>query len=324
VDVAADHSTVVAVFRGSVEATTVHAANVADSPKSTLLAGQAAQVTSSGNALTSIASPVNSFARADEFDSRVSELKEPAKDRWRTFSYQLRRDPTLVAYYLFDTREDSADVMVNSASTGSALDGTIGSDTGVKPAFSPGRFSGKRALSFHSDALQYMTIPVRKELEFATASPPARAFTVVVWVNAEQNQEGDVSIFTHGKGLVEQYSVGVINSHFRAWVRPRVVTPGPKGNATGPLVTPGWHQLVVTVDPASGQMVFYTDGMASSKCVAPATLLPADASASMLGARVSHQDKIIPSFNGLVDELAVFSRALSESEVQNLYNAEKP
>ena len=79
-----------------------------------------------------------------------------------------------------------------------------------------------------------------------------------------------------------------------------------------------WHNIAVVFD-RTGNAVWYTDGVAGT---------PVDIS-SYSGENISSPDNFLISddhadFNGLIDEVMVFNRSLSSSEVQQIYNYNYP
>jgi hypothetical protein len=198
---------------------------------------------------------------------------------------------------------------------------------GDSPVLVPGRWPDKQALVFHTDVMRDMTIPASNEIDFATPNPPARSFSVELWVKPDDVQPVDGSMVTHGMGLEDQYSIGILRGHFRGWTQYAKSNVGEGvSEMTGPPFTPGWHQLILTVNPSAKRSVFYVDGVSTAQVSSlPPMLLAIPTSPILVGARLNPDGTMmLPSFNGLIDELAIYARELSDAEVRALYDGGKP
>ena len=92
-----------------------------------------------------IADPA-AFVRVAQFASRVEKQRLNPFRRWQAYSRELRRDPSLLAYYDFQLEEGKPAVLHNVAANGDrSLDGVVENAT-----WSDGRMPGKHALLFQS------------------------------------------------------------------------------------------------------------------------------------------------------------------------------
>ena len=84
------------------------------------------------------------FVRTEQLPKLAAEQRFRAFRRWQAYSRQLRRDPSLLAYYDFQLEEGKPAVLRNVAANGDrALDGVVENAT-----WSTGRMLGKHALLF--------------------------------------------------------------------------------------------------------------------------------------------------------------------------------
>ena len=92
--------------------------------------------------------------------------------RWLAYSRQLRKDPSLVAYYSFEAVGDGdSSILPNVAATGRPLDAQI-----IGPLWTAGRFPGKVALHFRGPGSEdKVELPEQDRFNF---SGP---FSVAVW-----------------------------------------------------------------------------------------------------------------------------------------------
>ncbi len=79
-----------------------------------------------------------------------------------------------------------------------------------------------------------------------------------------------------------------------------------------------WHTVGFTWDPGTGDLTFYLDGTAVSTVSAPGTISNVDAPFS-IGRMVIEEGDVTFPFNGIIDEVWLFSRALGDSEAKGLY-----
>jgi len=79
-----------------------------------------------------------------------------------------------------------------------------------------------------------------------------------------------------------------------------------------------WSFVAVVIDPTKATLYLYNkNGQFSTNNAIPHTSEAWDGSA-LIGADPNHLDRI---FDGIIDEVAVFNYAFTQTQVQNLYNA---
>ena len=84
---------------------------------------------------------------------------------------------------------------------------------------------------------------------------------------------------------------------------------------TIPLNT--WTHVAMTFDSTTGQFVAYVNGQAVNSLTSPGAII-----ATSRNVFIGREDSFIPRpFNGLIDEVAVYGRALTASEIQAINNA---
>jgi concanavalin A-like lectin/glucanase superfamily protein/FecR-like protein len=125
------------VFRGKITAGPLHTGGP-DNATRTVTVNQTADVTATVTVVAAAPSEPSPFVRKEEFDARVAANKGSSYERWLAYSYQLRRDPDLVAYYTFDNLAEAPKCLLNRSYLGSGLDGILGAgvsstDAGVSP-----------------------------------------------------------------------------------------------------------------------------------------------------------------------------------------------
>jgi hypothetical protein len=330
-----DHSTHIEVFRGKVEARPLHPAD-STSAVEVMTAGQSGDVTADAAVVTE-EPPADSsqFVRQEEFNARVSASDGSHYQRWLAYSYQLRRDPDLVAYYTFDNAGESPDRLPNRSSLGSVLDGILGEDDPqAKPAWTTGRWPQKGALAF--DAIHYSHVIVHSgigdPLDFSRGDLPGKPFTIAEWIRVDVQSDGLAAIVVKGFVRVEQFGMQTSAAlEPRGWVRRQGEPPDALGcSANGSPISLGrWTHLAMTYDPTLHSIRLYVNGqLAAQRDDAPERLLQTDQPMTIGARRGSKSDdgtiSHLPSFEGCMDELAIFRRALSAGQVQEIYLGGKP
>ncbi|MBM2818205.1 MAG: hypothetical protein HW401_795, partial [Parcubacteria group bacterium] len=87
--------------------------------------------------------------------------------------------------------------------------------------------------------------------------------------------------------------------------------------------TGAWHHAVATYESVSGNQKLYVDGILRSTVLHPAgaTIKPLAQYADM---RIGYSRINSGYFNGKIDDVRIYNRALSATDVTELYNANKP
>ena len=341
VEVDAGGATRVEVFRGKVRAeapepppTTAPTANVTASafkPRE-IVAGEAGRVAPGAAAVTEVPAKPLSFVRDDEFAVRRASQGGSDFHRWLAHTYELRRDPSLAAYYTFDRRPDAPGVLPNRAVSASAgapgrFDVPLGyqGNAATAPAWVEGRWPGKDALDFSPAARHGMHLP---EFPFSTNG----RLTVAAWVKARSLPYWAAIAKNRGetKDTQGQFSLGVYGTDGSLVGRvtqddnAEVLVREP---ATSPLPLNQWVHVALVADGVTLRL--YRDGreVAAVPCTGP--IARPNPKALTIGYRAGAD--AVPNvgnrgehWDGLIDELAIFHRALTAREVLELYEAGRP
>ena len=87
-------------------------------------------------------------------------------------------------------------------------------------------------------------------------------------------------------------------------------------DAPAPNLGTGWHHIFVTISSTEGAKLYYDGNLIGSKSSATAIT-------SSLTTRIGRDGNGTSAFNGQVDDVRLYNRALSASEITNLYNSQK-
>lgn len=132
-------------------------------------------------------------------------------------------------------------------------------------------------------------------------------FTVIGWFNRSADQAGRAGLW--GQNDLAEFGY-VTNYTLQAW------TGGPLDLGPDPFANGEWVQMAVVSDGSPGIITMYTNGVAATS---RSHILPAN---NQFKFNIGGNGVFDPSgnfFNGKIDEVAVFDRALPSNEIANLY-----
>lgn len=280
------------------------------------------------------------FVREIEYVARL-EVDTSAYHRWLAYSYELRRDPALLAYYTFGLDDASADALHNQAPrTGGKMDGELGldGDPMTAPRWVDGRFPEKRALRFgyidqaraHVVAVYgFGGLDIGQALTLAAwvhlpqeAGPAAGGTLLSLRDSPARHLSFQFSLFLDGDPYPEQLQFGTGDEllvdlpveNFRFSDR-RAVSRG------------GWHLAAVVYEGAVAS--FYLDGglVSRSQRVGPVAVTRPDA-ALLIGTDpyMPNLDRTsqVEAFEGDIDEIIILDRAMSAEEIEQMYQVGIP
>jgi len=336
VAVSDDHSTRIEVFRGKVETRPLHPADAARAMQ-ILNAGQASEIAQDGAVVAADSNQASQFVRQEEFNARVAATTGSRYQRWLAYSYQIRRDPDIVAYYTFDNAAEASQRLLNRSYLGSALDGIFGAgissaDAGVSPAndgsasanapapsinghaiidnpsWTTGRWPQKGALAFDPQVHSRVALHSGPDdpLDFSAGAATAKPFTIAAWICPANFG----SIISKGPALAEQYAIDIDPSgHLRAWIREPESDPDHPVAVIGKSLTldgQRWVHLAMTYEPSARSVRLYVDGTLVGEAIAHSDNLVQTLEPIRIGARlrtISAQDasKIHSPFLGDLD-----------------------
>lgn len=146
-------------------------------------------------------------------------------------------------------------------------------------------------------------------------------FSISMWVNPES--------ITGAHGLVTKFqdSLGGKSYRFSFDTTDMFLTISGNGSAetsaiwSNPLTTGSLQHLALTYTASAGSATLYYNGTAVSTQTGLATSIANTSSIFRLGSRSSTTDTAQQYFDGIIDEVGVWSKALTSGEVTQLYNS---
>lgn len=228
----------------------------------------------------------------------------------------------LRAYYPFD-EGPTQDVYDQS---GNGLNGYLGSSTGVYPNTDPDRVAGLfgQALDFvpigAESSQDLVTLPASNKFVSAASAP----LTISAWIDPDTFGSGLASsrIFTlyrdtGAASTTFSLSLGEGTGGGTSGKLGLAVNAGgtfvSHGGTTAFSATDGWHHVAVSYDGTAATL--YLDGQPDKVITTPYTI------PSTGIARIGAFDETTAGFDGRIDDVAAWTRALSASEVEAIYQA---
>ncbi|HOM75838.1 MAG TPA: FecR domain-containing protein [Anaerohalosphaeraceae bacterium] len=288
----------------------------------TVKEGQGGQVSSSGD-ISSQTRSQDHFIRSDEFEVRLRAIQGSAYHRWLAYSLQLRKDPSLAAYYTFEKDPANPDLLVNvAAETFGSLNGQLCSASGeAPPAWTQGRWPQKTALAFDRSRRQYAEIAADARL---CINGP---ITLAAWIYCADAKDGGhiVSNRLPPRSFCN-YQLGYHSPVEIDWRRnihlARKLDSNDDSNQIASRQLPelfGWILVAVTHDNET--LKFYLNGQLVDSQRWPHQQEFREAPL-LIGADYAPGDN--SRFNGKIDEIIIAKRVFSGEEIAEMYRAGRP
>lgn len=312
-----DTGTDVEVFEGEVE---LHDPS---SKIKKLIKGQALLLTDRGEYREKEPEP-EKFLDISSLEVKDQQLQSARYQSWLTWSKSLRQDPRLIAYYSFTEPGDwERRLVCSKLPLEKDLDGAI---VGAREV--PGRWNAKRALEFKQPA-DRVRVQIPGEYD---------SLTFAAWVKIDSLDRWYNSLF-----LTDSYDKGEphwqILDTGQLYFSVRPVERGKQGPKDFKALSPPfwnpslngkWIHLAVTCDLATSTITHYLNGTVLSRHQVPPEQLPERTriGTASLGnwssPTLPGQRFAIRNLNGAMDELILFSSALSPEEIKEIYEHGKP
>jgi len=203
---------------------------------------------------------------------------------------------------------------ITADTSGNGNDGTINGGA----VFSTGK-SGA-GLSFDGTD-DYVSIPCMNYNEisisawfYKNANDTTNADTIFggwKWNSDIQSNEGfDIRFYKNNPDTIDFCLI----TEDASGTRTKMTASSNLGSSTG-----AWHHVVCTYNQSTGEQKLYINGALATTETHPAgnTIVPLSSYSDM---RIGHSRVNNGYFNGKIDEVYVYDRALNDQEVQNLYN----
>jgi hypothetical protein len=324
VEVTPQRETQVHVFDGKVELYPPDTQRAAEN-RIELLAGTGRRIEHSGESSPIVADP-KAFVSMRELKRRVDEDMVQRADLWKQNVLAMKQDPRFVAIYSFTQEGEQDRVLHNHSRRGRSLDGAV-----VGCEWSEGRWPGKRALEFKRPG-DRVCIQVPGEYD---------ALTLTGWIRVDGLDREYSSLM-----LTDRWDVGEIHwqilksGQLRLGICHLELVGTSKGlgfNYDSPVVWDlsrigQWIHVAVVVDNPSGFVTHFANGRELSREPLHTTvkLRVGDAQIGNWRPYPDSFSKLdegavpIRNFNGRIDEFMIAGQALTNEDIQSLYQKGKP
>jgi len=227
-------------------------------------------------------------------------------EQWLELRANTVKDRDLVLY--FDFQERDGDTVRNHGAAGPALDGRV---HGARRT--TGRWNGKRGLLFNGRN-SYLEVPDHPSFVFfGEAASATKQLTIEAWVRPDSAQEaGLVDKWSEGWGKHAPFGLWITAKHFLG-----LCGDGSNGNgAKDPVevTIQRWVHLVVVYDTTSVRL--FKDGVMVSPQTR--TVEPLSNEKPVI---IGCMKPGLYHFKGVIDELAIYRRALSAEEVRRRFRS---
>ena len=299
------------VFKGEVELL------AGTEAKQTLGEGRAAVVQGSAPPRLMAASR-DAFASMFDLQTRSLASEAIRYEQWQFANARLNQDPSLVVHLDFENLSDSDWTLRNAAERNRSVpDATI-----VGCQRSEGRWREKQALEFQS---------VNDRVRLAVPGD-FQALTLCAWVCVKGLDRQFNSLF-----MSDGFDPGTIHWLIRNDGVLGITVFGPGSGqyqilASPPVITLDrlgmWMHLAAVLDGKAGQVIHYVNGRPVArealKLGPPYRLGPAELGNWNARGGPNPAPSLIRNLSGSLDEFELFSRALGDAEIRELYVKGKP
>jgi hypothetical protein len=265
--------------------------NVSFSQINTVAAGVTSYIDTSAAGSTTYYYRVRASNTAgDSADSNTATATTPAAPN---------PDPTLVGHWPFDEGAGTTTADVS----GNKDNGTIiGEVTWIAGQVGP------NALSFHGIGNQnpHVDVPDNAALDFGAN----QSFSVAAWVDPYALAGKWEGLIAKSRDIAPIYGIWIDPNN--NWVIGGSSSAPGGGNIVGSAATVGWHYVVAVQDGVAGTRTLYVDG--SAVATGPAEAANGTGDLWIGGANSLDSEY----FNGAIDDVRIYNRALSISDIQAL------
>jgi hypothetical protein len=264
-----------------------------------------------------IAADSSTFVRSEQLPQLAEELRLKPFRRWQAYSQEIRRDPSLLAYYDFQQKKGEPAVLPNVAANGiGSLDGVVENAT-----WTTGRMIGKHALLFRGPS-DYVRINLSQKTD---------DLTLAAWVRFDWLNDRSASVLLMSTGWTKPGQACWQVDNKDGCMLFDSISGASKVARSASVIgrdvnTRQWIHLACVLDHAAACVRFYVDGrsMGEADYQATAPILIGPASIGNWDTESYHDVDGPRNLLGRIDEFAVFGRVLAVAEVQRMYEEGKP
>lgn len=308
VSVASDGDATAVVFDGAIELTSTHTQAVR------LEAGDAWRVDAQGKGQSMASADAPIFVRHGELALMQRTAKGGPASQWATVGVAMTDDPTLMLWLDMNPVADGTGLINHADPTAPAIQRLDARPLRTRS----GRLEGDKALRFDQ---------AEDQLRFDLPGE-YQALTFAAWVKFDGVDQSDTThrglVMSDGWGNRGQVHWQAKGADFRLsfFDRGNEVDPRFPASPQG-LSKDGWHLLVSSISARHGEVRHYLDGKLVDRRSIGTDMPPLTIGQASIGGWRSDYDE--PRvLKGTIDDLLIWTRPLSDAEVQRLYEGSRP
>ncbi len=256
------------------------------------------------------------FVSAEQLAHRLETESQQRHQAWLAASRQWRADPNLLLYYSFDDEPSWRSTLHNqSAAFPAGRDGAV-----IGCQWVEGRWPGKRGLEFKrvGDRVRFHvpgTFDALTLLAWVRVDGLDRLYNSLMLTDGWEEGAPHWQIGKNGDIILGVQGPQRRNGH--NYSTPVIFRPERLGQ---------WVQLAVVFDRAARQVTHYVDGQAAARLPlrVDVALQIGNAEIGNWNMGVNRNSQPLRNFNGRCDEFLMFSRPLTDREIQQMYELGKP
>lgn len=307
--------TEVHVFEGKVELHDSASGGKIPRERRELAGGTAVRIARDGSS-ADLKADAGEFTEWREIERRSDEDLQQRFRSWQTASSTLANDPRLIAYYPFDRDPSRPRRLANrSIKRDETLAGSI-----VGCNWSQGRWPGKDALEFKRPG-DRVRIEVPGNCE---------SLTLMAWVRPDSlDNRFNSLLLSDGWNRPGAVHWQLVRSHqlsLSVWNRAGIDPDVRSRPVLDPYDLGCWMHLAAVYDSRRRLVSLYLNGQPiGTQPMGPAVRLKIGTAEIGNWSTLNYPDQApIRNFNGRIDELAIFSSALDDAELQRMYQSGRP
>lgn len=218
----------------------------------------------------------------------------------------------IAGYWPFDETNGG----IAHEASGFGMNGALINYAGNQGNWTAGKIGG--ALDFGGlAAQQYVRV-----LDF---TKPTTSLTLSAWVWADSLPQW-ATVAANWNGVYGALNYGMFGSSPRlslyfAEPHPQAINVANGSESAGALTLGQWHHLAVVVNGGNHQVTFWRDGQSAGGFFFSGSFYPAPVPQLNIGGEPSYGNPTQGYWDGKLDDLALWTRALSSQEIGGIYNA---
>lgn len=219
----------------------------------------------------------------------------------------------LVSWWKFDEGSGTSAADSIGSNTGTITNATYSTDVFIKPRTSAGQ---RQVVRDFGTCLRFSVADSRVVFTDSTSLDIANTITISAWIKPSSYGESSQGRIVDKLNTTNGYALMLNNASSVGGLRAFV--SGTARTSNNNVIKLGvWQHVALTYDKDAGanNLIFYVNGLAQGTATETGAIANTTSNLT-IGSNALIQDR---DFNGLIDEVKIYNRALSSTEIQNEY-----